>query len=128
VRQRRRRGARRAVYPLGEIAARYAAYATAARVVEAEAPAVEGLEAVALRVGIVHAFRRIVLRDPRLPASALPADWSAPAAHAAFARTYAALEPASDAWLEANARNARGPLPPPDAGHRFADGDPSRDV
>lgn len=111
----------RAVYPIDEIGARYGAFAAAAGTLEDAAPAAAGLEAVALRVGIVHAFRRIVLRDPRLPASALPQDWAAPAAYAAFARAYRALAPASDAWLDGNALNSRGALPMPDTSRRFAD-------
>jgi phenylacetic acid degradation operon negative regulatory protein len=121
----------RAVYPLEEFAARYARFADAAQPLAAIGAAAKGLEAVALRVGLVHAFRRIVLRDPRLPCTALPADWPAAQAYEAFAVAYRTLEAASDAWLSANARNSAGRLPAPNKGCRFqdtADGPPDENV
>jgi phenylacetic acid degradation operon negative regulatory protein len=115
----------RAVYPLDEIAARYEAFVAGAGRLESAAGAAGALEALAFRIALVHAFRRIVLRDPHLPREALPPDWPASAAYAAFARLYKTLRPASDAWLEQNARNAEGLLPPAAACERFTDGPPT---
>ncbi|MEM8664942.1 MAG: PaaX family transcriptional regulator C-terminal domain-containing protein [Pseudomonadota bacterium] len=109
-----------ALFRLDEIAARYRAFIDAVPLIGA-VKAATPLDALILRLALVHAFRRVVLRDPHLAPAALPRDWPAAAAHGAFASTYAALCPAADAWLEHNARAAAGPLPPPQHAHRFRD-------
>jgi len=70
-----------------------------------------GLEAVALRVFVIHCFRRVVLRDPLIPAPYLPEDWPGIAARETAAGIWRALFRASEAWLDANAASAYGPLP-----------------
>ncbi|HEX2941613.1 MAG TPA: phenylacetic acid degradation operon negative regulatory protein PaaX [Rhodopila sp.] len=70
------------------------------------------LEALAARVLLIHQYRRIVLRDPRLPDAVLPEDWPGRAARVLCARVYRALLPASETWLDANAVDESGaPLP-----------------
>src|SRR5690606_20091049 len=73
----------RALWPSAEIAAAYAAFA------DAYAPlgsALDGgavpapLEAMAARTLLIHDWRRIVLRDPGLPAALLPPGWPGAAA------------------------------------------------
>jgi phenylacetic acid degradation operon negative regulatory protein len=59
------------------------------------------------RVLLVHAFRRLVLRDPLLPAAILPADWKGGAARRAFDRSLGALGPACEPWLAANGFRAQ---------------------
>ena len=71
-----------------------------------------GIEALAMRVFIIHCFRRIVLRDPLIPAPYLPEGWPGFAAREATAAIWRALFRASEAWLDANAASAYGPLPP----------------
>jgi phenylacetic acid degradation operon negative regulatory protein len=71
-----------------------------------------GLDALAMRVLVIHAFRRIVLRDPMIPAPYLPDDWLGFSARATAAAVWRALLRPSEAWLEANAASAYGPLPP----------------
>ena len=71
-----------------------------------------GLPAVAMRVLVIHAFRRIVLRDPFLPAPYLPADWPGITARETTAAIWRALFRPSEDWLDANAASAHGPLPP----------------
>ncbi len=71
-----------------------------------------GLDALAMRVLVVHAFRRIVLRDPMIPAPYLPEGWPGLAARATIAAVWRALLRPSEAWLDANAASAYGPLPP----------------
>ena len=110
----------RSVYPLAEISRRYARFASAARALADHASRARGMDAVALRIGLVHAFRRIVLRDPGLPRSALSDDWPAAEAYAVFAAVYRSLEPASEAWMTEYARNRHGPLPEPETPTRFA--------
>lgn len=65
-------------------------------------PAPEPAEAMALRTIAVHLYRRLVLRDPLLPAGALPTDWAGARARALFAALNERLYPASEHWLEAH--------------------------
>ncbi len=71
-------------------------------------------EALVARTLLIHAFRRVVLRDPALPADLLPQDWSGEAARALAARIYAAVVGPSEGYLDAHARNETGPLPSPE--------------
>ena len=72
-------------------------------------------EALVARTLLIHAFRRVVLRDPALPADLLPMDWSGEAARALAGRIYAAVVAPSERFLDAHGRNEEGPLPAPDA-------------
>ncbi len=56
-------------------------------------------EAIALRIGMVHRFRRLALRDPGLPPAVLPEDWAGDAACSVFDRLTAKLEIPSESWL-----------------------------
>jgi phenylacetic acid degradation operon negative regulatory protein len=76
------------------------------------------LEALLARILLVHEYRRIVLRDPLLPAALLPPDWPGAAARALCAGLYPALLDASEAWLDAHAVAETGPLPPAGAALR----------
>jgi len=71
-----------------------------------------GIDALAMRVFVIHCFRRIVLRDPLIPAPYLPENWPGIAARESAAAIWRALFRASEAWLDANAASAYGPLPP----------------
>ena len=71
-----------------------------------------GLDALAMRVLVIHCFRRIVLRDPMIPAPYLPEGWPGIAARETAAGIWRTLFRASEAWLDANAASAYGPLPP----------------
>ncbi|HZF77312.1 MAG TPA: PaaX family transcriptional regulator C-terminal domain-containing protein [Acetobacteraceae bacterium] len=71
-------------------------------------------DALPLRVLVVHEWRRVVLRDPRLPPDLLPKGWPGTQARALAARLYHALLPASEAWLDDEGRNEDGQLPPAD--------------
>jgi len=110
-------------FDLSALGADYAGF------VEAFAPVVEvlgsgrslsGLDALAMRVLVIHAFRRIVLRDPMIPAPYLPEGWPGFSARATTAAIWRALLRPSEAWLDANAASAYGPLPPrSEDGRRF---------
>lgn len=69
-----------------------------------------GAEALEARVLLVHAFRQIALRDPRLPHAALPADWAGIRARIVFAQTYLALSAEADSHVAAAFEGAEGPL------------------
>ena len=63
------------------------------------------------RLLLVHQFRSVALRDPRLPPDALPADWPADAARHLFARLYCHLSSRADAHIAKNFTTTTGPLP-----------------
>lgn len=73
----------------------------------------EGLEAMVARTLLIHDYRRIVLRDPRLPARLLPTDWRGHEAEALCATLYKRLLAPSDAWLKTAAVGRKGRLPTP---------------
>ena len=80
------------------------------------------LDAMALRTMLIHEWRRIALRDPRLPAGLLPDEWPGHAARAIVTSVYAALAPGSEQWLD-QASTGSGPLPAgPDPALRFSGG------
>ena len=60
------------------------------------------LDAMAARVLVDHSWRRIVLRDPGLPADLLPADWPGETTRTRVKAVYAALAEPSEAWLDAS--------------------------
>ena len=78
-------------------------------------PALKDDEALVARTLLIHAFRRVVLRDPALPDDLLPQDWGGEAARALAARIYAGVVSPSERFLHARGQNELGPLPPPDA-------------
>lgn len=76
-----------------------------------------GIEAMAARVLVIHDYRRIVLRDPRLPARLLPKDWPGHDALRLCAALYRRLVSPSDAWLKRAAFCRDGRLPEPIASY-----------
>ncbi|MBB5700747.1 phenylacetic acid degradation operon negative regulatory protein [Ochrobactrum daejeonense] len=67
--------------------------------------------AVAVRLLLVHLYRAVLLRDPRLPVEALPSDWPAAKARALFVRLYRELTLKADTHIAAHYENAEGFLP-----------------
>ena len=91
------------VWPLERMAAAYTRFLeafTPVRDAMAAGRAVSDLDALAARVLLVHEFRRIVLRDPLLPAAILSATWPGAAARALCIDLYTRLVPASERWLD----------------------------
>ena len=64
------------------------------------------------RTLLVHAYRRITLREPELPAGLWPEDWIGDEAYRLAATTWHRLYPAAEAHLEATWTAAQIPLPP----------------
>ena len=57
------------------------------------------LDALALRVLLIHAWRRLVLRHPAPPQGLMPHDWPGETCHAALSRIYPALiKPSESFW------------------------------
>ncbi|MEL7467363.1 MAG: PaaX family transcriptional regulator C-terminal domain-containing protein [Pseudomonadota bacterium] len=63
-----------------------------------DASALPPLDALALRVMLIHAWRRLTLRHPVPPAGLVAADWPGEACHTALARLYPALVETSETW------------------------------
>jgi phenylacetic acid degradation operon negative regulatory protein len=90
-------------WPSAETAAAYHAFMEAYRPLAAELDRgwiLRGIDAAAARILLVHDWRRIVLRDPGLPAELLPADWPGGEGRALVRLIYAALAQPSEAWLD----------------------------
>lgn len=78
----------------------------------ADAPsALSDADALAARVVLVHVWRQVLLRDPRLPQAALPAGWQGHAARALFGRLYLHLTPAAERHIAARFEGEDGALP-----------------
>ena len=69
------------------------------------------VDAFTARILLIHYYRRVVLRDPLLPAALLPTDWPGRAARQLCGEIYRGLLPASEQWLDRNGVNETGPLP-----------------
>lgn len=67
--------------------------------------------ALAVRLLLVHAYRAVLLRDPRLPAPALPAGWQGVKARELFRSLYLALSTGAGRWIAANCEGDDGALP-----------------
>lgn len=75
------------------------------------APALDGAEALVARLLLVHGWRGALLRDPRLPTAALPADWPGHAARTLFAGLYHALSAAADSHVAERFEAGKGRMP-----------------
>lgn len=88
-----------------------------------DATALPPRDALLARLLLIHDYRRVVLRDPRLPSAFLPKPWIGAVARSLCAALYARLMNCAEDWLDCNAITETGTLPPPDSTlrHRFAD-------
>jgi phenylacetic acid degradation operon negative regulatory protein len=69
------------------------------------------VDAFTARILLIHHYRRVVLRDPLLPAALLPKDWPGRAARALCGEVYRALLAKSEQWLDQHGTNEAGALP-----------------
>lgn len=107
-------------WPLAQIAGLHSGFLNTFERLDGKAPA--PLDAMAARILLIHAFRRIALRQPQLPARLLPRDWPGHTARTLCEARYAALAPLAEEWLDA-ANSGSGPLPQgPDPVARFSSG------
>lgn len=93
----------------GEYQAMLDMFGPAARLL-GEGGAIGGLDALVLRLALVHVFRRILLRDPELPAAALPAAWPGLRARSLFADLYPRLSQTADSFIGAQLEGEAGVL------------------
>lgn len=105
----------RRAWPLGPLAARYEAFMSDYGHVASVADALgsnAGAAALVLRILLIHDYRRIILRDPHLPAEFLPDPWPGALARALCGHTYRRLLAPSERWLDIHAAAEAGTLPP----------------
>ncbi|MBD2745497.1 phenylacetic acid degradation operon negative regulatory protein PaaX [Microvirga sp. BT688] len=74
------------------------------------------LDALLVRILLIHDYRRAVLKDPLLPAQLLPKPWAGASARALCGTIYKTLLPASERWIDTHAQDDKGPLPEADRG------------
>jgi phenylacetic acid degradation operon negative regulatory protein len=67
----------------------------------------------ALRTLLIHEYRRIILRDPELPAELLSPDWAGATARVLCRNLYRRAAPAAERHVMAVLETADGPLPEP---------------
>jgi phenylacetic acid degradation operon negative regulatory protein len=66
-----------------------------------------------IRTLLIQEYRKVLLRDPQLPAELLPSDWHGTAAYQLCRNLYQAVYLAADDYLTATMESADGALPPP---------------
>lgn len=71
-----------------------------------------------LRTLLIHHYRRLLLRDPRLPEKLLPADWVGSSARVLCRNLYRKIYQPAEVFLSTTQETADGPLPDP-APHFF---------
>jgi len=69
-------------------------------------------QAFIVRTLLIHAYRRVLLRDPQLPPELLPLDWPGAAAYALCRDFYRLTHRAAERHVLATLQDARGTLPP----------------
>ncbi|HKJ19390.1 MAG TPA: phenylacetic acid degradation operon negative regulatory protein PaaX [Woeseiaceae bacterium] len=65
-----------------------------------------------IRTLLIQEYRKVLLRDPWLPAELLPIGWHGAAAYQLCRNLYRAVHRRADAWLDEQMETADGPLPP----------------
>lgn len=66
-----------------------------------------------LRALLIHEYRRIILRDPELPAELLSPDWAGGSARTLCRNLYRRVAPAAEQHVKNTLETADGPLPEP---------------
>ena len=101
---------------LDEIDQRYAAFVQQFRPAFRAAQQNKALDpklAFQIRTLLVQEYRRILLRDPLLPAEMLPAGWHGTSAYQLCRNLYRLVYGPADEFMSAALETAEGPLPPP---------------
>lgn len=109
---------------LDDIDQRYGAFVRRFRPVYAavrESKSLDAELAFQIRTLLIQEYRKILLRDPLLPAALQPEGWHGLAAYQLCRNLYLETYLAADDFLSANMETAEGPLPPPSVQfyHRF---------
>ncbi len=104
-----------ASWTLDDIDDRYERFVTMFRPLIAalkKSPEVAPATAFLVRSLLIQEYRKILLRDPQLPAELLPAGWHGTAAYQLCRNLYLGVYRQADEYLSATMETADGPLPP----------------
>ena len=77
--------------------------------------AIDPAQAFIVRTLLIHEYRRVLLRDPQLPAALLPLDWPGAAAYGLCRDFYRLTHRAAEQHLVLTLQGPHGPLPPANA-------------
>jgi phenylacetic acid degradation operon negative regulatory protein len=105
----------RASWNLDDIDARYRSFVERFRPLIKEYGkdgSIEPKTAFLVRTLLIQEYRKVLLRDPQLPAELLPSDWHGRAAYQLCRNLYRAVYDQADAYLSEVMETANGPLPP----------------
>lgn len=83
------------------------------------APAVDPRTAFVMRTLLIQEYRKILLRDPKLPAELLPPGWHGDEAYRLCRDSYRRLHVPADEYLSSVVETQSGDLPPPDDDYRL---------
>lgn len=114
------RGLVQASWNLGDIDRRYADFVAQFRpliTARARSKKIAARTAFAVRTLLIQEYRKVLLRDPQLPAELLPADWHGTSAYQLCRNLYRAVCKPADDYLSEVMETAEGPLPPPAAAY-----------
>ena len=103
-------------WSLDEIDARYQAFTEAFRPVMKALSGNGNLtekSAFIVRTLLIQEYRKVLLRDPKLPGELLPANWHGAAAYQLCRNLYRIVHADADLFLDQTLETADGPLPPP---------------
>jgi phenylacetic acid degradation operon negative regulatory protein len=106
----------RSSWNLADIEARYAAFLERFRPVYRAARGARRVAprtAFQVRTLLLQEYRKVLLRDPLLPAELLPKSWHGVPAYQLCRNLYGRVHAAADRYLSATMETADGPLPPP---------------
>jgi len=110
----------RSAWNLDDIDARYERFVSRFRplfAALAKNPTVSPRTAFVTRTLLIQEYRKVLLRDPQLPAELLPAGWHGTAAYQLCRNLYRGLYRQADMYLSEVMATADGPLPPPAANY-----------
>jgi phenylacetic acid degradation operon negative regulatory protein len=91
---------------------RFVALFSSARDVVGRRGGLTDLDALVLRILLIHEYRRVILRDPLLPPDLLPSPWAGDEARKLCGQIYRTVAPAAERWLDEHAADDKGALPP----------------
>lgn len=107
----------RSSWNLDDIDARYAGFVKRFRPLVADVgkkTPISPKTAFLIRTLLIQEYRKVLLRDPQLPAELLPSDWHGTSAYQLCRNLYRAVYAPADDYLSEAMETASGPLPPPD--------------
>ena len=99
------------VWSLAEVAADYRRFVARFGALAGARPDASPEQAFVVRTLLVHAYRRVRLRDPQLPRKLLAADWPGAAAHDTARSVYRAMLASSEAFVREVLASQHEPVP-----------------